>query len=61
MSLGTFPQDLSFYCIQFLYTQTYMVMNYTELRLKYNCFSFHRSENEASFSFDHPGYETAVD
>ena len=40
---------------------THMVINYTELRLEYNYFSFHGSEHEAFFSFDHPGCDTAVE
>ena len=40
---------------------THMIINYTECRLKYIFFSFHRSEHEASFSFDQPGYDSAVD
>ena len=32
-----------------------------ESRLEYNCFSFHKSDHEASFCFGHPGYDAAVD
>ena len=40
---------------------THTIIKWNESEEEYICFSFHRSDHEAFYSFDHPGYDTAVD